>query len=104
MIKQLVMYFLLSILVIVFAKYVHWFIVYIDLAYTYINIKIAPVFNYSSLGSMIRQVVVLVLLPILMVTIPAVIYRLVKGKNMPHLIPITWIIWLIILLSKVFIR
>ncbi|AGH53452.1 hypothetical protein LPE509_01361 [Legionella pneumophila subsp. pneumophila LPE509] len=44
------------------------------------------------------------LLPIIIAGIPALIYRALKGKDMPHFIAIVWIIWTIIVLSDILIR
>lgn len=104
MIKQSLIYLALSILVVLFATYVHVLIVYLDFAYTFITIKLAPVFSSSPLGSLFRQVLSLVLLPIVIAGIPALIYRAIKGHMMPYFMEITWFLWLIIVLSKVLIR
>lgn len=102
--RQALIYLLLSIMVVIFSQYVHLLIVYVDLFYTYINIKLAPIFSSSETGVMIRKVISLVLLPLVIAAIPALIYRAVKGKHMPHFIETTWFLWLVIVLSKVLIR
>lgn len=104
MLRQSIIYLILSILVVIFSQYVHLLIVYIDLFYTLINVKLAPIFSNSSLGLMICKVITLVLLPVVIAAIPALIYRAVKGKQMTYFIEITWFIWLVIVLSKVLIR
>jgi hypothetical protein len=95
---------MISIVVVLFAKYTHLLIVYIDMLYTYVNVTLAPIFNNTDLGIMIRRVLTLVLLPVMISGIPALIYRLIKRQNMPYYIEITWIIWLIIVLSKILIQ
>lgn len=104
MLKQSIIYLLLSILVVVFAQYVHLLIVYIDMVYTFINVQLAPIFSNSSVGIMIRKVISLVFLPIIIAAIPALIYRAIKGKHMPYFLELTWFLWLVIVLSKVLIR
>ena len=104
MLKQSLIYLTLSIMVVIFAKYAQLLIVYIDLLYTYINVKLAPVFNHSELATFIRKVISLVGLPLLIAAIPALIYRAIKGTHMPYFIEITWLIWLVIVLSKILIR
>ena len=103
-IKQSIVYLIMSIVVVLFAQYVHLLIVYIDVFYTYVNLKLAPIFSNSDLGIMIRKVLSLVCLPILIAAIPALIYRAIKGKQMTYFIEITWFLWLVIVLSKVLIR
>lgn len=104
MLRQSIGYLILSIIVVLFAKYAHLLIVYIDMFYTYVNVTLAPVFNNSDLGILIRKILTLVLLPVVIVGIPALIYLALKGKRMPYFIEITWILWLVIVLSKVLIR
>lgn len=104
MLKQTIIYFLLSIIVVLFAQYVHLLIVYIDLLYTFINLKLAPIFSNSGIGIMIRKVLSLVLIPVSLAAIPALIYRAIKGHHSPYFIEITWFLWLVIVLSKVLIH
>lgn len=104
MLRQSIGYLILSIIVVLFAKYAHLLIVYIDMFYTYVNVTLAPVFNSSDLGILIRKILTLVLLPVVIVGIPALIYLAIKGKRMPYFIEITWVLWLVIVLSKVLIR
>lgn len=104
MIKQTLIYLLISILIVLFAEYIHLLIVYIDLVYTYISIKLAPIFSNTSVGIITRNVLILVLIPVVIVGIPALIYRLIKGRQMPYFIEITWLIWLVLVLSKVLIQ
>lgn len=104
MLRQSLIYLLLSILVVVFAKYAHLVIVYIDMFFTYVNLKLTPIFSPIGWGLMVRKILVLVLLPLLFTAIPALIYRAIKGDNMPHFIAITWVLWTIIVLSDILIR
>ncbi len=102
--KQYLSYFILSVIMVMFASYAHLLIVYIDILYTYINVKLSHLFNPSFTGTMIRNVLILVLLPVAIAGVPALIYRLIKGKMMPYFIETIWLLWLIIVLSKVLIH
>ncbi len=102
--RQTLIYLFLSITVVIFSQYVHLMIVYIDMFYTYINLKMAPVFSNSETGIMIRKVISLVLLPVVIAAIPALIYRAIKGKHMTYFLEVTWFLWLVLVLSKVLIR
>ncbi|MGC1182677.1 hypothetical protein [Legionella sp.] len=104
MLRQSLIYLLLSILVVVFAKYAHLVIVYIDVFFTYVNIKLTPIFSQTGWGLVIRKILVLALLPVVLTTIPALIYRAIKGSDMPHFIAITWILWTILVLSDILVR
>lgn len=104
MLRQSLIYLVLSIIVVIFAKYAHLLIIYIDLLYTFVNLKLAPIFSQVGIGLIIRKVLLLVLIPVIIAGIPALIYRLIKGKNMPYFIELTWCLWLVIVLSNVLIR
>lgn len=104
MLRQSLIYLLLSIFVVVFARFAHMLIVYIDMLYAFINIKLTPIFSQGGLGIVIRKVILLVLIPVLIAAIPALSYRLIKGKDMPYFIELTWCLWLVIVLSNVLIR
>lgn len=102
--RHILTYILLSVLIVVFAKYAHLLIVYIDTFFIYVNLKLTPIFSQTGWGLVIRKTLVLTLLPVLITGIPALIYRAVKGKDMPHFIAITWVIWTIIVLSEILVR
>lgn len=104
MLRQTLLYLILSICIVLFAKYVHLLIVYIDVFFTYVNIKLTPVFSQTGWGLVIRKILVLMFLPVVITGIPALIYRASTGRDMPHFIAITWVIWTIIVLSEILIR
>lgn len=104
MLKQCLIYLVLSILIVVFAQYAHLLMVYIVTFYTYIMVKITPVFSGTKYGILIRNVVSLALMPIIIAGIPALLYRAIKGQQMPYFIELTWFFWLIIVLGKVLIQ
>lgn len=104
MLRQSLIYLLLSILVIVFARFAHNLIVYIDIFYAYINFKLTPIFSQTGVGIIIRKVILLVFIPIIIAAIPALGYRVVKGGEMPYFYELTWTLWLIIVLSNLLIR
>ncbi|MGL5743080.1 MAG: hypothetical protein ACRCXC_11365 [Legionella sp.] len=104
MLRHSLIYLLLSILIVVFAKYAHLVVVYIDVFFTYINLKLTPIFSQTGWGLVVRKILVLVLLPVVITAVPALIYRLIKGRDMPHFIAITWVIWTVIVLSDILVR
>lgn len=104
MLKQSLIYLVLSILVVLFAKYLHVLIVYIDIFYTYVHLKLGPYFAKGGLGHFMSKVILLVIIPVLIACIPALLYRLIKGTNMPYLVELTWCLWLVIVLSNILIR
>ena len=77
---------------------------YIDTFFTYLSLTLAPIFSKSHLGLLIRQIMVLSLLPIAVVGLPALAYRSIKGSQMPYLYEAVWISWLVVVLSNILIR
>ena len=104
MVRQSFIYLFLSILVVIFAAYAQVLIVYLDFLYTYVNVQLKPIFSSSSTGELFRKVISLVLIPVVIACVPALFYRLIKGQHMPYFIQITWMLWLVIVLSKVLIH
>lgn len=104
MLRQSLIYLALSILVIVFARYAHLLIVYIDMVYAYVNFKLTPIFSHTGLGLLIRKVILLTLIPVAIALVPALVYRPIRGRQMPYLIELTWCLWLIIVLSNILIH
>lgn len=104
MLRHGLIYLFLSILIVVFAKYAHLIIVYIDLFFTHINLKLTPIFSQTGWGLVIRKIIVLMVLPIIITAVPALLYRGIKGREMPHFIAVVWIIWTVIVISDILIR
>ncbi len=104
MLKQIVIYLILTLAVILFAKYVHLLIVYIDIIYTYLHITIAPIFSHGGLGLLFSKMILYILIPVSLASVPAFAYRLIKGGDMPYFIEITWCLWLILVLSNIMIH
>lgn len=104
MFKQSLIYLLISCLVIVFAKFAHLLVIYIDMLYTFINLKLSPIFSWLDLSDMICKILLLVLIPVTITAIPALSYRLIRGKDMPYFIETTWCLWLVIVLSHILVR
>ncbi|CDZ77470.1 hypothetical protein BN59_01753 [Legionella massiliensis] len=103
MLKQCLIYLLLSVLVIIFARYANMLVLYVDMLYVFINLKLTPIFSQGGLGLLIRKVILLVFIPVVIAAIPALSYRLVKGKDMPYFLETTWCVWLIVVLSNILI-
>jgi hypothetical protein len=104
MLRQSLIYLFLSILIVVFAKYANTLLVFINIFFTEINLKLTPIFSQTGWGVVIRKILVLMVIPMIITAVPALIYRGIKGREMPHFIAITWIIWTIIVISNILMR
>lgn len=103
MLKQALIYLGLSVLIVIFAKYASLLVIYLLTFYVYVNAKLETIFSTSELAVMIRKIIVLVAIPLLITGIPALIYKITKGGKMPYFLPATWLIWMILVFSKVLI-
>lgn len=101
MFKQTIFYLALSILVVIFSRYFAIGIIQIDQFYTWLNLKLSSVFSNSIVGLTVQQIIILMMLPIVVAGIPALTYRLVKGDSMPYFLNVIWLVWLIVVLSRV---
>lgn len=104
MLRQSLLYLFLSILVVVFARYAHLLVVYIALFSTFIRVKLTPFFRPTDLGLLLRNILVLTSLPLFFAAIPSLSYRVIKGHDMPYFLMLTWIFWLILVLSTILVR
>lgn len=104
MLKQALIFTFISILVIIFSNYAHNLIVYIHSLFIYIKNLLLPLFLAIDMGPMLQKICLLILIPMSTAGIPALIYRLVRGQQMPYLIELTWILWLVLVLSTILIH
>lgn len=104
MFKQTIFYLALSIVVVIFSRYFALGIIQIDQVYTWLNLKLSTVFSHSLVGLTVQQIIVLMMLPIVIAGVPALTYKLVKGGTMPYFLNVVWLVWLVVVLSKVAIQ
>lgn len=104
MLRHALIYLTLSILVVIFARYAHLLILYIDVFFTYVNLLLTPIFSHTGWELVFRKTLVLVLLPVALTAVPALLYKAFTGRDMPHFIAITWVIWTVIVLSDILVR
>ncbi|MFA5959412.1 MAG: hypothetical protein WC785_02755 [Tatlockia sp.] len=104
MLRQSLIYLLLSLFVVFFSRFAAMLVVYVDIFYAFVNVQLIPVFNAIGLGFIARKIFLLVFLPVAVAAIPALLYRLIKGKTMPYLFQLTWCLWFILVLGIVLIR
>lgn len=106
MLRQALIYFILSILVVIFARIAQILIVYLGLLYKWLCSMLIPFFNISPkfFGPMLVKIIILVALPLLVAAIVALIYRLIHKKDFPYFQVLTWCLWLVLTLSSILIR
>jgi uncharacterized membrane protein len=100
MIKHIVTYLILSLLIILFAAYAKIFFIYVNVLYVYIDTLLEPLFGAGLMGTAFRDMMTLVLTPLLLAGIPALIYWVIKRKKMPYFLETLWLFWLILAFSS----
>ena len=103
MLQQGLIYLIISILVIILKKYAKLLVAYIDFFFTQITVILSPLLTDIGLGNPLQKILLLVLVPVILTSIPGLIYYLIYRKLMPHFFQITWCIWLVIVLSHLLI-
>lgn len=103
LIKPLALYLILSVIAILFANRIYNFLVYYHNLLADLDTALYPVFSSSYSGTMLRRTLVLLLLPVIISGVPALLYRLVRKKNLPYFHVITWILWLTLLFAMIFV-
>lgn len=104
MIKQAIIYLIISIIIVLFATQIQTILNIINIIYSNVNYRLAPIFSNSYSGVMFRQTFSLLLLPLLITGLPAIAYRMIQGKPMPYHIEATWIVWLTLVLATILIK
>lgn len=94
----------LSILVVLFSSYTNELARLIVTFYHWIDTHIEVFFSTTPSGLNLRHVFSLVICPLIITGIPALAYRFIKGGLMPYYIEATWLIWILLVLSKVLVR
>lgn len=97
-------YLVLSILVVIFAKYVNEAVNFVVYLYDYIDDCLDVLFSNSPAGILSRSSFALVVCPLLITGVPAIIYYAIKRTKMPYFIEVTWLIWMIVVLGNTIIK
>ena len=99
MLKQSLFYLALSLIVILFASYAKFVLVYATLLYAYIDSALTPVFSQGLIGEALKDMLTLVITPLIITGVPALIYWAIKRKQMPYFLELTWLLWLVFAMS-----
>lgn len=99
MARKILIYIGLCIVVVLMRNWIHTLVYYIDLSYIKLNLLLKNIFSQSAVGQLIRQTVVFAILPAGLALIPALIYKVVKGRFPDWYIHLTWILWIVVAMS-----
>ncbi len=95
-----IVYILLSVFVVILAKYVNEVVSFIVYLYDYIDDHLEVLFNQSPAGILSRNSLALVICPLIITGAPALIYYAIKRSRMPYFLEATWLTWMVIVLGN----
>ncbi len=95
MLKHITAVVVLSILVIVGMPYVQQGLQFLLLGHEWLSDLLKDVFSGGQAGNIIRQLIALLVIPVIIALIPAVIYWLVRRSWFPWFMEVVWVVWLI---------
>ncbi|MDF1757739.1 MAG: hypothetical protein P1U74_05535 [Legionellaceae bacterium] len=93
-------YVVLSVLVIIFAKYINEVVTFMVAFYNTIDSHLEIFFSKTEAGDICRSSIALVVSPLVLTGVPAAIYYAIKRSKMPYFLAAIWLAWLIIVLSN----
>ena len=104
MLNQFIYLLVASILAVIFHRYIHVVIIYIDYAFTYIQLLMSTWLKNSGYGIFISKIITLTLFPIGLIYAIQSLCHLILKKQMKQPIYWIWLTWFVIVISILFIR
>lgn len=101
MVKQIVLIILLSVFALFFRVELGHVLDAIVLLHNKIYQLLHVIFSDGSIGSIIQNLISLLILPCLGGLIVALVFWLVKRSAMPHIMAVVWILWLVLLVTMI---
>ena len=96
MFRNILLLIICSILVILFMPPFSQFLGMIDHFHNLLASKLALILSNNATGIWIRNVLALILIPIMVGMVPAALYALVRRRPMLYLTEIMWFAWLLL--------
>jgi hypothetical protein len=95
MLKHSIALIALSIIVVLTMPYAQPGLQFIVSAQTWVSETLTAVFSGGEVGNLIRNVIALLVIPVVIGLIPAFIYWLVKRSWFPYFMEVVWFFWLV---------
>jgi len=95
MLKQLIVLILLSLGVIFGTQHIQPIILLLVSCRDWISQLLLQVFAGGEIGSIIRNLIAMLAMPIALASIPAAVYWLSKRRMFPYFFHCVWVLWLI---------
>jgi hypothetical protein len=94
-IKQTAFMLVLSIILVYLAKFIMSILQGLGAAQAFLITKLHLLLPEFGIKSLVVKVIVLLLVPLLLSLIVTFIYWLIKRREIPHLLELTWIMWIV---------
>ncbi len=104
MLKHISALIVLSFLLLIFANHAQLLLSYLDSVHTILNSKLSYIFSTSPVGNTTQEALSLLVIPFIIVGIPATIYWLIKRTLMPYFYQCVWAVWIILFTSLILTR
>ncbi len=96
MLKHFLRLLIASLLVLILTKYFAIALNWLLTAHKQISHAMKAVFSGGSIGTIILQLVALMLIPAVATAIPAGIYWAINRKQMPYILETLWVFWIVL--------
>ncbi|MEO8401294.1 MAG: hypothetical protein ABI597_05775 [Gammaproteobacteria bacterium] len=95
MLKQITAIIILSIVIILGMAYAQQGLQFIVTSHDWISEQLKQVFSVGMAGNLIRELIALLVMPVVVGLVPSLIYWLIKRHWFPYFMELIWIIWLV---------
>jgi len=96
MIKLIASIIIASLILLIFEPYLASLLVWLTSLHHFIYQHLEIVFSSSKIGTILRNLVTLLFIPLIATGIPSLIYYLIYRKKMPYFMETCWAVWLVI--------
>lgn len=101
MAKQVILIVLISVVAILFQTELSHLLDILVMIHNFIGRQLHVIFSDDTVGSMIQNLISLLILPCLGGAVVASVFWLVKRVAMPHIMGVVWVMWLVLLTTMV---
>lgn len=95
MLKQFIAIILLSVIVILTMSHVQHVLQWIVSGHEWVSQILLEVFSGGATGSLIRNLISILVIPLFVASIPVVIYWLAKRSWFPYFMEFAWVTWIV---------
>ena len=95
MLKHSLILITLSILIILFTSYAEQGMQWLLVAHDWVSNALTSVFSGGQAGNMVRELLVLLCVPVAIGLVPAILYWIIRRHWFPYFMEVVWVVWLV---------